>query len=367
MSIKEKLKNIWSYQPPSKDELKQPLDGGNNFVVQQEFKARFRNMMESIDLSNTDLDNVVYDEYFLMLFQKNYFVNLFDIKTEDKDFKKCWNLFVELCFWFGEAAIINNGIEGMDDTTNLIPVYLKEKQYTPLGDIQKDFSYYIGAPILPMMGDSKFNIKKPDTWGMKEIKNKGEFVYGKWNTQAYGAWVWMYKFITFQKHLMYLTHNSAYLQKEMMFYKVNNKKTSDAEIKHLYNPKTNIVPIMGVNWDDDGSSLENRWEVDTPSSDKSMIINEVYDFHIQRYYELFGRKLNVDAKKERNITSEVEASQEQFDILINETKKYMEIALQECKEKFGKEGEFLIDYEKQMEEIQDESIDDNANSDNINQ
>lgn len=66
---------------------------------------------------------------------------------------------------------------------------------------------------------------------------------------------------------------------------------------------------------------------------------------MDKYYELFGRKHNVDFKKERNTTSEVDASQEQFDVIINETKKYLEIALKECETKFGKKGRFKIDVE----------------------
>lgn len=357
MGIKEKFKNLWAYQPPSTDTLKQPLDGGNNFQVQQEFLARMNNLLSSIDTGNMNIDNVVYDEYFLMLFQKNYFVNLFDIETEDNDFKRVWNIFVELCFWFGEAAIINNGIEGVDNGTNLIPVYIKNKSYTPIGNIEKDFEYYLGAPILPMVGDTKFNFKNSDTWKLKSFKNKGDFVYGKWNSQGYGCWVWMYKFIKFQRELMFLTHNSAYLQKEIMFYKVNNKSVVNNEIKQLYNPKSNIVYEMGVNWEGDGK-MENRWNVETPSNDKSMLINEVYDWHIQKYYELFGRRNNIDFKKERNITDEVNASQQQFDILINETRKFMEISLNELKTKFGKEGKFLIDIKNEKENEFYEEIED---------
>lgn len=359
MGIRDILKNMWSYQPPSKDELKEPISGGNSWIARKELNARIDTMVNNIGLENQDLDQYVYDEYFLMLFQKNYFVNLFDIETDDVEFKKCWNLFVELCFWFGEAAIINNGIEGMDDTTSLVPVYLKEKKYRPLGDVDKDFTYYFGAPILPMMGDSKFQSKNPTSWGFKELKNKGEFVYGKWNTQCYGAWVWMYKFIKFQKHLMYLTHGSAALQKEIMYFKINNTDTSDYEIKQVYNPKVNIIPILGVNWED-GAKLTNRWGTDKISSEKSMLINDVYDWHIQKYYELFGRKWNVDAKPERNITKEVEASQEQFDVLINETKKYMEIALKECKEKFNVEGEFKSEIKDMSNENETPNNSDNG-------
>lgn len=353
MSVREKLKNWWSYQPPSKDELKQPITGGNNFQVQKEFQARLNNMLSSIDLSNDNLDSVVYDEYFLMIFQKNYFCNLFDIETDDIEFKKAWIIFVELCFWYGDAALINNGIEGIEDTTQLIPVYIKEKKYTPLGDIKKDFEYYDGGAILPLMGDSKMWKPKPSI-DIKAKVNKSEFVYGKWNTQAYGAWVWMYKFIKFQKELMYLTHGSAYLQKEIFFYKINNVDTIQDEIRTLYNPKINIVPTIGINWEGGETRLENRWLSDKLSNDPSMTINDVYDWHMDKYYELFGRKHNVDFKHERNVTSEVEASQEQFDVLINETKKYMEMVLKECEEKFGKKGVLKLDVEYNYENQEDD-------------
>lgn len=164
---------------------------------------------------------------------------------------------------------------------------------------------------------------------------------------------------------MYLTTGSAYLQKEIMFYKVNNTSTVDDEVKMLYNPKINIVPTMGINWENGDEELENRWMTDKLSHDSTMTINDVYDWTISKYYELFGRKYNIDFKKERNVSGEVEASQEQFDILINETKKYMEIALKQCEEKFGKKGELLLDYERNLNQNQ-ERDNENGFEDNKN-
>lgn len=339
MSFKDRIKNLWSYQPPSNPEdVKEPLTGGNQFSLKQELKARVQTMLNWFKRPvRQNSDSYVYDEYFLLLFQKNYFVNLFDIDTEDKDFKKCWNLFVELCFWYGDAAIINGGIDGLEDTTSLIPVYLKTKNFTPLGEIEKNFEYCYGAELIPLMnGDNKGNI---DKMKLKYRINTNEFVYGKWNTQCYGAWVWMYKFAKFQKDLMKMTHNSAYLQREILFMNVNNVGSVEDDANQIFNPDINVITQLGVDWENDGK-MQNRWMVDAPSQDKTMTINEVYDWHINTYYDLFGRRRNVDFKKERNVVSEVDASQEQFDILVNETYKYMELALKECKEKFGKEGEF---------------------------
>lgn len=346
MKIVDKIKNMWSYQPPSEDgkQLGEILTGGNNYSIKREFEARLNNMYSQIDLSNTNLDNVVYDEYFLMIFQKNYFVNLYDIETDDDDFRRVWNLAVETAFWYGDFAIINKGINGDKENSKLIPVYVANKSWDYIGNIEKDFEYQYSSRIIPMMGDSKMWSSSPDISKLgKLIKNKDDYVYAKWNTQGYGAWVWMYKFIKLQKELMYLTTGSAYLQKELIFYKINNTSTVNDEIKMLYNPKMNIVPTMGVNWDKSSGELENRWMSDKLSQDGSMLINDVYDWTIQKYYELFGRKMNIDDKRERNVSDEVQASQEQFDILINETKKYMEIALKECEEKFGKKGVLKID------------------------
>lgn len=365
MNLKEKLKNMWSFQPKSEsgEKLGEVLTQGNSFTIRREFEARVNNMLNQIDLSNTNLDSVVYDEYFLLLFQKNYFVNLFDIETSDDNFRKCWNLAVETAFWYGDFAIINRGISGDKESTNLIPVYVAKKTHTPLGDIEKDFEYQYSSRIIPMMGDSKLQSKTPDIKHLGNlIKNNDDFVYGRWNTQAYGAWVWMYKFIKLQKELMYLTTGSAYLQKEILFYKINNTSTVNDEIKMIYNPKMNIIPTMGINWDKTSGELENRWMSDKLSHDPTMTINDVYDWTIQKYYELFGRKMNIDTKRERNISSEVEASQEQFDVLINETKKYLDVALNECKEKFGVEGVMKIDIEVEEDILPNDNED--VDSDN---
>lgn len=346
MGIKSMLKNMWAIQPQEENNLTQPMSGGNNYAVQQELNARIRNLYQSPSFGNGSLEDTVYEEYYLMLFQKNYFVNLFDIETDDQEFRTAWNMFVETCFWYGDAVLINEGIAGVEGGSLLVPAYIKDRNFNKFGYLDKDFEYYYAAQILPMMGDNKMWKQKPDL-NLKAMKNTGEdYVYGKWNMQGYGAWIWLYKFIKFQRELMFLTHGSAYLQKEIMFYKINNMDTVDDEIRTLYNPKINIVPTYGVDWSNGKTKLENRWNTESLSNDKSMLINEVYDWFMNKYYELFGRKYNVDSKRERNISSEVEASQEQFDIVINETMKFMEMALKQCKEKFGKKGEFKINVEK---------------------
>lgn len=354
MSIKEKIKNWWTTQPESKDVLKQPLDKGNNFTIQKEFLARFNNMINSIDLSNNQLDDIIYDEYYLMLFQKNYFVNLYDIECEDKDFKKAWYLALEIAFFYGDFAFINKSI---GSENKIVPVYLVEKTFDEIGNLESDFKYQNAIDIVPLISSSSNWKDRPD-FKVKTFKNSFDFVYGKWNAQSYGAWIWLYKFIKLQKQLMYLTTSSAYLQKEVLFYKVNNTDTVEDEIKSLYNPKTNIIKSIGVNWENNDAKMENRWMCDKLSKDSTMTINEVYDWHMQKWYEIFGRKYNVDFKKERNVTSEVDASQEQFDILQNETKKYLQIVLDECKEKWGINAIFRID-KIQSENDEEQNITDN--------
>lgn len=364
MGIKDIIKNMWSIQPPEENNLTQPMSGGNNYTVQQELKARIRNLYQNPSFGNGDLENTVYEEYYLMLFQKNYFVNLFDIETDDQEFRMAWNMFVENCFWYGDGALVNEGIKDVENGSMIVPVYIKERNYNKLGYLDKDFEYYYTAQILPMMGDSKMWKQKPDL-NLKAIKNKSEdYVYAKWNMQGYGAWVWMYKFIKFQRELMFLTHGSAYLQKEIMFYKINNMDTVDDEIRTLYNPKINIVPTYGVDWSSGETKLENRWNTESLSTDRSMLINEVYDWFINKYYDLFGRKYNIDSKKERNISMEVEASQEQFDVLINETMKFMEMALKDCETKFGKKGTFKIYANQDNDKNEDgDSFDNEENGD----
>lgn len=363
MGIMDKIKQFGAFQPKSTSDIGDPITGGNNYTLRHELKARIDNLTNWFKQSHSrrNSDEFVYDEYFLMLFQKNYFVNLFDIETDDVEFKKCWNLFVELCFWFGDAAIINNGIKDLPDTTTLIPVYIKDKKYTPLGDIDKDFNYIAGGYIIPLIGENKGDVSKLKLDYIKNVSD--DFVYAKWNTQGYGAWVWLYKFIKFQKDLMKLTHNTAYLQREILFLNANNVDSIETDADQIYNPDTNVIVQLGVDWENDGK-MNNRWMVDTPSNDKNMTINDVYDWHINTYYDLFGRRRNVDFKKERNVVSEVDASQEQFDILTNETFKYFEIALKECKDKFGKQGDFKF-YGRDKENDNGDMFRDKENNNSI--
>lgn len=60
---------------------------------------------------------------------------------------------------------------------------------------------------------------------------------------------------------------------------------------------------------------------------------EIYDGMLDAYYHLFGIRNNVDYKKERNVSSEVQASQSFFDRMENEYLKMFKIFMKDFKNK----------------------------------
>ncbi|MBR2507993.1 MAG: hypothetical protein IKB98_00255 [Clostridia bacterium] len=62
---------------------------------------------------------------------------------------------------------------------------------------------------------------------------------------------------------------------------------------------------------------------------------EIYDGILDAYYHLFGIRNNVDYKKERNVSSEVQASQSFFDRMENEYIKMFKIFAKDFQKKAG--------------------------------
>lgn len=65
---------------------------------------------------------------------------------------------------------------------------------------------------------------------------------------------------------------------------------------------------------------------------------------------MLGRRLNVDRKGERNITKEVESSQDNFAILENEIKIFKTNFLKDVAKRIGKDVILIEEVEKQNRE-----------------
>ena len=120
----------------------------------------------------------------------------------------------------------------------------------------------------------------------------------------------------------------------------------------FFDPTNPFVVNLGVQ-----EELSNRFASEDIASTKTGTdAIDYYNKLISIYYHLFGRKINNDVKKERNISSEVEASQENYDVVQSDWLNQFAIFIEELKQKSGidiwveKENEAILAVEAESED-----------------
>lgn len=84
---------------------------------------------------------------------------------------------------------------------------------------------------------------------------------------------------------------------------------------------------------DDSVAINNRFaELKTSNQGDSPQINQAYTNFLLAYYTMLGRRLNLNDKKERNVASEIEAEQDNFDVLENDHLLHLEAFLSSLKD-----------------------------------
>lgn len=286
-------------------------DGSANYLVQQKTEARI-NAFDVETIKNTnynDSDKYYYfaKPYFELLKEAQYFCGLWKYQTNRDDIKNGMQIFLNYLFLNGYAGWYYDKLQ-----QSFIPVAIEKYKLDKLGNFYSGIGYNLYKNIgLEYGGDkTKYN-------GEKIILNKDNCAFIYYNVWLYGAWILWYDFVKNRCSLInQLISASPVLSKKIVYTNANENSKLD-EFKAFLNPNNWALKIS-KNTGDKNFVGSNR--IDVMEADRDIKLEELrkhIDYYLEYNYRYLGRRINVNDKQERNINSEVQYSQNNFDVIEN--------------------------------------------------
>lgn len=284
-----------------------PINGGNTFETQIKINAREEQIESYVDLNFGKIKLNHYTWWELLQFQADYFTNLFPITFNDQYIDQVIQIIFRCNFLYG-----NVGILVKED--KLIPIVEAVTDLNIDGSIKRIEGYSAFEVVLyeGTIKDNQNNYKNKVIINKSNMEN---YVRLSVNSYGFGAIVKWWKFVNNQEKVIKKINNFSVLFNKKVGYNVNSVTAAKQELQSFFNDDTPFIvnaSKLNVNG--------NKFSVDGFENIKSTDLFEYYDKWLKMNYELLGRRLNVDKKGERNITSEVNASQGNFDVLEYEQK-----------------------------------------------
>lgn len=136
----------------------------------------------------------------------------------------------------------------------------------------------------------------------------------KWNQQTIGAYVLMLPFCRLQQMWLNQITILSILQSKQFYIKQTLKSEDKSWVRNFLNPRyVWLIIRKGLGLSDKVEIIDN-----TALLQNISVAIDNYKKLVDIYNDIFGVKNNVDFKKERNVSDEIEASQDQFNALQNE-------------------------------------------------
>lgn len=142
---------------------------------------------------------------------------------------------------------------------------------------------------------------------------------------------------------------SSYVSFKRVIYNVADVRAYDNEIGLMYSPYSAV--ICNLTPDGIGGNRFKAFDVTDGGSTEGYFL--YLDKLLETYYSLLGRRSNIDFKPERNVTNEVEANQEGFDMLQTEFKTQALELLDWVQTKTGKTYENLAEKRNDVDGMKD--------------
>lgn len=242
------------------------------------------------ELVQTYINDKNIDDYWLLQIQTNYFSNIFDCEIDDFDLYLEIKKMIRAAFIDGKAALYKNG-------DRWVAVRL---------------SYINGEPWISLINEFSEGEFK-EIWKPNLKVNNDEIIPYYWSAYGWNAWVYFYPFVKAQNVLLRMLLIQSFSYNKKYIYNVLSQNAIKDEMKAFFDP---LNPFL-INLGDDG--LNNLFQtIESGGSNVARDFIQYYKEYIDQWYQLFGRRSNVDNKKERNISVEVNASQDSIDILQQE-------------------------------------------------
>lgn len=309
-----------------------PLSGGDAFIVKKTLEVQDTINKNTIPyfsseikkLFNTSSKDKTYELWWILNFHADYFVSIYPIKCEEAYLTRMINALFRIHFLYGNCGIYRN------PNGEFIPIYETRVDCDKSGRPKKILGNLIWDILAGQDLDAK-NFKPNIVISKDEIENN--YVRLCTKSSGFGAIITWLPFVKQQVSLLKKIYAYSYMFFRKTLYNVGDNSTSLKEIELFFNDD---IPFF-INLDAfDGVSKRFTSEgIDSGSGSGVDELINYYNFVIDVYYSLLGRRSNVDTKVERNVVSEVEASQDNFDILQMEDRVLKEAFMDELKSKFG--------------------------------
>lgn len=335
MFNKEQIKTItdesvFSDQPP--------ITGGDSFQTKIQLEQQEQKALNNLPLFSKEYKDTVddlfkplrYEEFRLLLFQAKYFCNIYPIISESVKLTNAISICKYTAFLYGRAAIYR-------ESGRFLPCYIKKAKKSLTGQIIK-LDLALADTVLSSYGESP---KPPTTFKLKAEDIEKNVVFMNWDTLSIGAYYMFLPFIKLQLNLLDMLTTEGFTLIKKLNYHASSPNVVKDEMTNFFNPRSPFNIFTPIE-----DEMRSRFKVlDLNESDKNNFL-QYFEFTMNTYYSLLGRRFNIDMKPERNVSSEVEASQSNFDILEAEHIVQMENFIKDFKNKFGI---VIKDYKEEVE------------------
>lgn len=328
--MEEKKNVLKGFKKLFKKEL--PYNGGNSWQLEKMLDAREKQILSWV--GDNKINKEMYNEWELLNFQADYNASIVRFTFNDSVTDNMIYLLFRLNFLYGNVGIyFKNG--------KPIPVVENKAIVNEFGEIQsvEGFNGYELLQANGLLSEVRSKLKERYKIRGEELSNYIRLYAPSYNFGAYVRWI---KFVRMWGELLKTINTYSYLLIKKIIFNVNDESAAIDEIKRFFN--TNLPFLINK---DTNSPDSNTFEVAGGDNGGTNDIFTYYDRWIEIYYSMLGRRINVDRKKERNITNEVEQSEQNFDILENEVKINRINFLNDLSERLGQP---VIIYDKIKEE-----------------
>lgn len=328
-----------------------PITGGNSYTTKQVLESQsdyykstipYRVNKQIADISNmtaADARANCYSLWYLLQLMADYFSNLIYFRFDSQQLTEEAYRAIRTACIFGTAAIIKTKTgeivtpDGVKDVITPIAYYVANLETDGFGIPTKLKVYpsnglFMNQTVISSYGDDK---------AFKKVMNGLTYIEVPYNTDVYllsysaagwgGLTKWLYFLKQFERILkMLYSHSYSYVKS--IIYNVADRAASQEELKIFFSESPFLVNIG------DDEILSNRFKPFELTNEARNSVADFINSFIEIYYSLLGRRSNVDYKKERNITSEIAMSGENYDTLQNEFKTYITLMLEWLEKNF---------------------------------
>lgn len=315
------MNNIFKKEPP--------ISGGSFFQSKQNLKAResvissnliSKKLNESIK-SYLKSENFTYNFYWLLQQQADYFTSIVSFRFNTKKLTEAIYKVIRCGVIYGKSAVY------VTASGDLWPLYINEVRYDEIsGD-----PIYLSASLVDNVFSQKTLAPMKNKW---MIFNKPEqfnniYIFNSSST-GFGGLIRWTPFLKQLENILKMMYTHSYSFLKTVLYDVKDLNFVEKELELFFSCENPFLVNLG-----DENLMRNKFkEFNFTETDKTNFFDYLNQF-LNTYYSLIGRRFNVDFKKERNISGEVEASQDNFDILQNELKQYIILLLEWVSMKVG--------------------------------